>query len=50
MPKDAIKFEVNIYNSTGQKVYTSINSNHIDLTKQSNGIFFIEVKTNGEIL
>ena len=47
---EAIKdFEVNVYNSFGQKIYTSNNLNQIDLTKQSNGVFLIEVKTKAEI-
>lgn len=49
LPEEIKEFEINIYTSFGQKICTSINSNKIDLTKQSNGIFSIEVKTKGEI-
>jgi carboxylesterase type B len=50
VPEDSKDFEVGIYNSTGEKIYISHNSNQIDISNQSNGIYIIEVKTNREIL
>jgi para-nitrobenzyl esterase len=49
LPEGTENFEVTLYNSIGQKVYTSKKSNQVDLTGQSNGIFLIEVKTKEKI-
>jgi len=48
VPKDNMVFDVIVYNFLGQKVYCSKNSKQIDLTKKSDGIYFVEVKTEGE--
>lgn len=38
-------FEVTVFNTANQIVYTSNNSNQINLKNQSAGIYFVEVKT-----
>jgi para-nitrobenzyl esterase len=43
-------FEVAVYNSTGQQIHHSINSNQIDLSGHTDGIYFIEVRTKTTIL
>ena len=43
-------FEIAIYNSTGQQVHYSINSNQIDLSRHTDGIYFIEVRTKASVL
>jgi para-nitrobenzyl esterase len=50
LPNETENYIVTIYNSTGQKIYTFKNSESIDLSKHSDGIYFMEVKTKGEIL
>jgi hypothetical protein len=48
---DGLKIEeVNVYNTFGQKVYTSSNINPIDLTSQSEGMYIVEVKSGGKVL
>jgi len=49
IPEDKLDYEVSIYNSMGQKVYSNKSEKQIDLTKMNDGIYFIEVKTTGEI-
>ncbi len=41
--------EVSVFNSSGQKTEVPVFSNYIDLTKQSRGMYFIEVKTKSEV-
>jgi hypothetical protein len=43
-------FEVAVYNSTWQQIHHSINSNQIDLSRHTDGIYFIEVRTKTTIL
>lgn len=43
-------FEIAIYNSSGQQVHYSINSNQIDLSRHTAGIYFIEVRTKASVL
>jgi hypothetical protein len=42
--------EVNVYNTFGQKVFTSANVNTIDLTSQSEGVYLVEVKSGGKTM
>jgi len=47
-PKETY-FEVTVYNSIGQQVHFSKNSNQIDITNLIDGIYFIKAKTNSEV-
>ncbi len=49
LPENVVDFELSVYNSFGQKVHFSKNAIQYDLTKQCNGLYFIEVRTKGEI-
>ena len=42
-------FGVAVYNSIGQQIHSSVNSNRIDMTNQIDGIYFIKVKTKTEV-
>ena len=42
-------FEVSVFNSIGEKMKVQVHSNRIDLSNQSNGVFFLEVKTKSNV-
>jgi hypothetical protein len=48
LPIETVNYVVTIYNSTGHKIYTSNYAKYIDLSKHCDGVYFIEVETNGE--
>jgi len=49
LPVNVVDFELSVYNTFGQKVHFSKNATQFDLTKQCNGLYFIEVKTKDEM-
>ena len=50
LPAEYDYFEVTVYNFVGQIVLSSINSKQIDLSLQDNGVYFVQVKSNSDIL
>ena len=44
------KCNVEIFNTYGQKIYSSGNGEKIDLRNEKSGIYFVEVNMNGRIL
>lgn len=42
-------FKVSVFNSNGDKLEVPVLSNRVDLSNQSNGIYFLEVKTKAKV-
>lgn len=42
-------FKVSVFNSNGEKLEVPVHSNRVDLSNQSNGIYFLEVKTKAKV-
>ena len=42
-------FEVSVFNSIGEKMKVQVLSNRVDLSNQSNGVYFLEVKTKSNV-
>lgn len=50
LPEEINEFTTTVYNSIGQKVYSSTNSKIIDLSKEKNGVYYIVINSDLKVM